>query len=216
METVRILIADDHDLVRRGIRALLQDHPTWEVCGEAATGRDAIDKAKRLKPDIVVLDANMPEVKGVEAAREILKQVPGVEVLILTMDESPQLMRDLLEAGVRGYVFKSDFDRDLVDAITSLSQRHPYFTSRVSQMMLEDYQKGKIRSRRKTPPDSLTPRQCEVIRLLASGKTNKEVAAALGISVKTAETHRAVIMRKLSFHSFSELVRYAVSHNLTE
>jgi DNA-binding NarL/FixJ family response regulator len=208
----RILIADDHDLVRRGIRALFRDHPEFEICGEALTGRDAIEKTKRLKPDIVILDANLPEVVGTEAARSILKALPKTEILVLTMDESPQLMRDLLHAGARGYVFKSDFDRDLVDAVAALSQHHAYFTSKVSQMMLEDYQRPSKRP--SAPLPTLSARQCEVVRLLAEGKTNKEVATALGISVKTAETHRAAIMRKLGFSSFSELVRYAIRNEI--
>ena len=215
MKTVRILIADDHDIVRRGIRALFRDQPGWEVCGEAVTGKDAVDKAKRLKPDIVILDANMPEISGIDATREIRREAPHAEVLILTMDEAPQLMRNLLRAGALGYVFKSDFDRDLVDAVTALSQHQPYFTSKVSQMMLEDYQKSQIALRRRSE-SPLTSRQWEVVRLLAEGKTNKEVADALGISVKTAETHRAVVMRKMGFHSFSELVRYAVSQRIVD
>jgi DNA-binding NarL/FixJ family response regulator len=152
----------------------------------------------------------------VEVTREIVKQVPGTEVLILTMDESPQLMRDLLEAGARGYVFKSDFDRDLVDAVTAVSQRHPYFTSKVSQMMLEDFQRRKTGVDRRAGSTRLTPRQSEIIRLLADGKTNKEVAVALCISVKTAESHRASIMRKLGLRTFSQLVRYAVDEKMVD
>ncbi len=215
MKPVRILIADDHDLVRRGIRALFRDQPSWEVCGEAVTGHDAVEKTKHLKPNIVLLDVNLPEVSGVDAARAILRALPDTEILILTMDESPQLMRELLQVGVRGYVFKSDFDRDLVDAITSLSQHIPYFTSRVSQLMLEDFQKRTAAPGRRTR-SGLTPRQWEVVRLLAGGKTNKEVATALRISVKTAETHRINIMRRLDLHSFSELVRYALREKIIE
>lgn len=213
MKPVRILVADDHDLVRRGIRALLQNHAEWQVCGEASTGRNTVEKVKRLKPDVVILDANMPEISGVEAAREIRRNAPETEVLVLTMDESPSLMRSFLQAGARGYVFKSDFDRDLVDAVAAVSEHRPYFTSRVSQLMLEDYQKGRSGSQQKAKTP-LTPRQIEVVRLLADGKTNKEVAWALNISVKTAETHRAAIMRKLELQNFSELVRYAMSERL--
>lgn len=213
MSIVRILIVDDHDIVRRGLRALIQSQPGWKVCGEAVTGRGAVEKAVQLRPDIVVLDANLVEGSGTETTREILKRVPEAEVLILTMDESPELMRELLEAGARGYVFKSDFDRDLADAITSLSRHHPYCTSKVAHMMLEDYQERQ-NGLRPNPASPLTPRQREVVRLLAEGKTNKEVAVALNISVKTAETHRAAIMRKMKFDSFSELVRYAVSEHI--
>jgi DNA-binding NarL/FixJ family response regulator len=216
MAKVRILVADDHDLIRRGIRALFRDQPAWEVCGEAVTGRDVIEKAKRLKPDVVVLDANLPGANGPDVTREILKNVPGTEILILTVDESPQLMRELMQAGVRGYVFKSDFDRDLADAVTALSQHHPYFTSKVAQMMLQDYQRTQESTARRKRASPLTPRQREVLQLLAEGKTNKEVASALGISVKTAETHRAIIMRNMGFHNFSELVRYAINQRIIE
>lgn len=215
MKPVRILVADDHDLVRRGIRTLLQNHAGWQVCGEASTGRNTVEKVKRLKPDIVILDANMPEITGVEAAREIRQNAPETELLILTMDESPSLMRSFLHVGARGYVFKSDFDHELVEAVTALSEHHPYFTSRVAQMMLEDYQKERAAGPRKEEAE-LTLRQIEVARLLAMGKTNKEVAWALNISVKTAETHRAAIMRKLELKSFSELVRYALNKGLIE
>ena len=206
---VRILVADDHGVVRVGVRALVEQQPEWEVCGEAAGGQDAVEKAKRLQPDVVVLDANMPELHGVETTRQILKAVPGVEVLILTVDESPELMRDLLQAGAHGYVFKSDLSTDLVSAVEAVSQHDHFFTSKVAEMMYRDYVKrkasGDVESRR-----PLTGRQSEVLRLLAEGRSNKEVANALGITVKTAETHRAKIMRNLQLHSFSELVRYAV------
>lgn len=213
---LRILIADDHDLVRRGIRDLFRDRQEWEICGEAATGLEAVEKSKRLKPDIVVLDANMPQMNGAEATREIMKILPDAEVLVLTMDESPQLMRELLQAGARGYIFKSDVDRDLLAAVGSLARHFPHFTSKVAQMMLEDYQKGKSVTQPKPSSAPLTPRQMEVARLLAQGKTNKEVAVELGISVKTAETHRAIIMRRMGFHSFSDLVRYAISTHMIE
>ncbi|MGH9328184.1 MAG: response regulator [Terriglobia bacterium] len=210
MKTVRILIVDDHDIVRRGVRALIQSQPAWQVCGEASTGCYAIEKAEHLKPDIVVLDANLPDISGTETTKEILKRLPGTEVLILTMDESPQLMRELLQAGARGYVFKSDLDHDLAEAITALTQHHPCFTSKVGQMMLDDFRDSQQRSSARTTAP-LTERQSEVVRLLAEGNSNKEVASALGISIKTAETHRAAVMRKMGFRSFSELVRYAVS-----
>jgi len=211
---VRILVADDHDVVRLGVRALLERRPEWEVCGEAATGPDAVEKAKRLEPDVVVLDANMSELAGAETTRQILNAVPGCEVLILTVDESPELMRDLLQAGTHGYVFKSDLSSDLVSAVEALSQHRNFFTSKVAQMMYQDYVKRKPSAGVEGSPRPLTGRQREVLRLLAEGKSNKEVAAALGISVKTVETHRAKVMRNLQLHSFSELVRYAVRGGL--
>jgi two-component system, NarL family, response regulator NreC len=213
---VRILVADDHDVVRLGVRALLEQRPEWEVCGEAVTGPDAVEKTKRLAPDVVVLDANMPQLPGAEATRQILQAVPGCEVLILTVDESPELMRDILRAGAHGYVFKSDLSTDLVSAVQALSQHGQFFTSKVAQMMYEDYVKRKTPARGAESGRPLTARQREVLRLLAEGKSNKEVASALGISVKTAETHRAKVMRNLQLSSFSELVRYAVRCGITK
>jgi len=214
MKKVRILLADDHDVVRVGVRALLERRPEWEVCGEAVTGRDAVEKAKRLTPDVVVLDANLPELPGVEATRQILKALPRTEVVVLTVDESPELMRDLLQAGAHGYVFKSDLSTDLVSAVQALSQHDQFFTSKVAQMMYQDYLDRKASPQEAEIRRPLTGRQCEVLRLLAEGKSNKEVASALSISVKTAETHRARIMRNLRLRSFSELVRYAVRRGI--
>lgn len=212
-DKLRILVADDHDVVRRGLRVLLEGQPGWEVCGEANTGREAVDRVRRLKPDVVVLDVNLPELSGLEVAREVVQSLPQTEVLILTMDESPQMMRDLLRAGVRGYVFKSDVGGDLLQAVEALGKHQHFFTSKVAEMMYQDYVKS--------PPavgagESLTARQHEVIRLLALGKTNKEVAAALGISVKTAEAHRKNIMSRLKLKAFSELVRYAVREGIID
>jgi len=211
---VRILVADDHDVVRVGVRALLERRAHWEVCGEAVTGQDAVEKAKRLTPDVVVLDANLPELPGLEATRQILRALPGTEVLVLTVDESPELMRDLLQAGAHGYVFKSDLSVDLVSAVQALSQHDQFFTSRVAQMMYQEYVRRKASPEGLESRSALTARQREVLRLLAQGKSNKEVANTLGISVKTAETHRAMIMRNLRLRSFSELVRYAVRHGV--
>jgi DNA-binding NarL/FixJ family response regulator len=182
MRNLRILIADDHDLMRRGVKALVQSHPGWEVCGEAHTGREAVSKCEELKPDVLILDISMPDLNGVEAARRIRKTCPGVEILILSMHYSDQLIRDILEAGVRGYIVKSDSHRDLIIAIETLSNHKPFFTPRATEVIL----------------------------------SSKEVAASLGISVKTAETHRANIMLKLELHTVSELVRYAVRNQIVE
>jgi len=210
MKKVRILIADDHEVIRLGVRALLEQRPEWEVCGEAITGQDTVEKAKRLKPDIVVLDANLPELPGAEATRQILTALPGTEIVVFTVDESPELLRDLLQAGAHGYVFKSDLSADLASAVQALSQHGQFFTSKVAQMMYQEYVGRKTSPQEAEPRRPLTGRQRQVLRLLAEGKSNKEVAATLGISVKTAETHRAKIMRNLQLGSFSELVRYAV------
>lgn len=212
-DKLRILVADDHDVVRRGLRVLLEGQPGWEVCAEAVTGREALERVRRLKPDVVVLDVNLPELSGVEVAREVVRTLPQTEVLILTMDESPQMMRDLLRAGVRGYVFKSDLGGDLLQAVDALSKHQHFFTSKVAEMMYQDYVRSPSPG---SGGESLTARQHEVIKLLALGKTNKEVASALGISVKTAEAHRKNIMSRLKLKAFSELVRYAVRQGIIE
>jgi DNA-binding NarL/FixJ family response regulator len=209
--SVRILVADDHDVVRRGVRTLLETRPGWKVCGEAANGREAIAKARQLKPDVVVLDATLPDCSGAEVLRDIRQSAPEAEVLILTMDQSPGLMRELLRAGARGYVFKSDLGSDLVTAVDALSNHRQFFTAEVSQTIYHDYFAGQAEA---PSSEGLTPRQREVVRLLAEGKTNKEVAAALRISVKTAEKHRSNIMTRLKLKSFSELVRYAVREEI--
>jgi DNA-binding NarL/FixJ family response regulator len=213
MTTVRILVADDHEVVRRGVRALLEARPGWEVCDEAADGREAVEKTAQSRPDVVILDIGMPVLNGLEAARQIRKASPRCEVLILTMHESEQVVQEVLSAGARGYVLKSDAGRDLVTAVEALCRHRTFFTSSVSEMVLRTYLAGE------TPGEQgeislLTQREREVIQLLAEGKGNKEVADLLGISVRTAETHRTNIMRKLDCHSLSDLVRYAIRNNI--
>jgi DNA-binding NarL/FixJ family response regulator len=215
MSAFRILIADDHEVVRKGLCALLQAEPGWEVCGEAADGREATEKIRELKPDVSILDIGMPGLNGLEATRQILKDDPRAKVLILTFHDSDQVVRDVLNAGARGFLLKSDAARDLVVAIEALRRDKTYFTSKVAAMVLEGYLKGGT----KAAPvavgrDRLTPREREVVQLLAEGKSTKEVAVALGLSVKTAETHRSNIMRKLQLHSVSDLVLYAVRNNI--
>jgi DNA-binding NarL/FixJ family response regulator len=217
MRQVRILVADDHSIVRRGVRALLETHRGWRVCGEAATGAEAVKQAKKLRPDVAVVDITMPDLNGFEATRQIRTAAPQTEVLVLTVHESEQALREVLDAGALGYVSKSDLDLNLSAAIESLLRHKPFFSSRVSEMMLERYLKRDVLPKLPgTEPALLTARQREIVRLLAEGKTNKEVALILGISVKTAETHRNNIMRKLQLRSFSHLVRYAIRHNLVE
>jgi DNA-binding NarL/FixJ family response regulator len=217
MSKVKILVADDHDIVRQGLRALLESQSGWEVCAEAVTGREAVKKAEESKPDVVVMDISMPELNGLEATRLILKAVPQAEVLILTMHDSEELIREVLDAGARGYVLKSDAGRDLVAAVDALRQHKPFLTSRVSEMVLHGYLRGDTQSNKAEPARSrLTQREREIVQLLAEGKSNKEIASTLGISVKTAETHRANIMNKLGLHSVTELVRYAVRNKIVE
>jgi DNA-binding NarL/FixJ family response regulator len=217
MRNLRILIADDHDLMRRGVKALIGSHAGWEVCGEAHTGREAVSQAETLKPDVLILDISMPDLNGLEAARRIRKGSPATEILILSMHYSDQLIRDILEAGVRGYIVKSDSDRDLVIAVETLANHKPFFTPRATEVILSNFSSG---GRNVDTPESLrerlTSREREIVQLLAEGKSSKEVASSLCISVKTAETHRANIMRKLQLHTVSELVRYAVRNQIIE
>ncbi|PYT16707.1 MAG: DNA-binding response regulator [Acidobacteria bacterium] len=211
---VRILLVDDHDVVRSGVRAILGAQPEWEICAEAANGREAVEQAKKLKPDVVIMDISMPELNGIGATRHIMRELPKTEVLILTMYESERLVREVLDAGARGYVLKSDAMRDLVSAVDLLTQHKPAFTSKVSEMMLRGYLNG---AAPKCAHDSrLSAREQEIVQLLAEGKSNKEVALALSISVKTAETHRRRIMTKLNLRSVGELVRYAVRNGIVE
>jgi DNA-binding NarL/FixJ family response regulator len=217
MKNLRILIADDHDLVRRGLRALIETRPGWQICDEAYTGREAVAKAEQLKPDVVILDISMPELNGIEAGRRIRKASPNTEILILSVHYSDQLIRDILDAGIRGYIVKSDSDRDLIIALESLSNHKPFFTSKATEVMLTNFNHGRAQaSLEDLASDRLTSREREIVQLLSEGRSSKEVAVALGISVKTAETHRANIMRKLEIHSVSELVRYAVRNQIIE
>ncbi len=211
MNTLRILIADDHAMVREGLRALIEEQSGWAVCGEAVSGREAVAKARELKPDIVVMDFAMPELNGVEATRQIHAALPQTEVLILSMHESEELVREMLAVGARGYVLKSDAGHALVDALKSLAEHKPYFTLKVSALVLQGYLNPQLRHGSK-----LTPREREIVQLIAEGKSTKEVADKLGISVKTAETHRSNAMSKLDLHSVSELVRYAIRNKIVE
>lgn len=213
----RILLADDHEVVRAGLRALLEEQQGWEVVAEAIDGRDAVEKATKLKPDCVVIDIAMPSLNGLEAVRQIVKAVSNAKVLVLTMYDSDPLIQQVLQAGARGYLLKSDAGRDLVSAIEALRRNKTFFTPKVSQMVLEGYLD---KSPKEKEPEGeaeilrLTSRQREIVQLLAEGKSSKEVAAVLGLSVKTAETHRANIMRKLDCHSVTELVRYAIRNHI--
>jgi len=218
MGTLRLLVADDHDVVRRGVRTLLEEQPGWEVVAEASNGHEAVEKAKLVRPDVTILDFSMPELNGLEAAREILKNVP-TKVLILTMYDSDPLIRETLEAGAQGYLLKSDAGRDLISAVDALQRNKTFFTPKVAQMILEGYL-GRSRKneddRNRKNGSRLTTRQKQILQLLAEGKSSNAVAAALKINVKTVETHRANIMRRLDCHSVTELVRYAVRNHIIE
>ncbi len=210
---IRILLADDHEVVRRGLVSLLAARPDWQVCGEAQNGREAVAMAVKLKPNLAVLDLSMPELNGLEATRQIRKEVPETEVLVFTMHDSEQFVRDLLAAGARGYVLKSDVTTQLLTAIETVSRHKPFFTSEVAERVLEGFLRLGEMSATEVP-GALTPREREIVQLLAEARSNKEVAATLGISVKTVETHRASIMRKLGITSIVDLVHYAIRNNL--
>jgi len=215
MTKLRILIVDDHEVVRAGVRSLLEDQTDCDVCGEAGNGREAVSLAQKLKPDIVVLDITMPELNGLEAARQMLKTVANVQILILSVHESEELVREIVEIGAHGYILKSDAGRELAAAIRALRRGESYFASKVAQIVLRAYLNKQSGSQTQASHDhTLTPREREVLQLLAEGKSNKEVASALTISVMTVETHRAHIMHKLEAHSVAELVHYAVRHKM--
>ncbi len=216
MRKLRILLADDHSLLRRGLKSILEAQPGWEICAEAHTGRDAVTKASQLRPEVVILDVCMPELNGIEATRQIRKASPRSEVLILSVHDSNYLIREVIDAGARGYLLKSDSDRELVAAVESLANHKPFFTAHATEMMLHGYAGDPGQNADREASQRLTAREREIVQLLAEGKTSKEVASVLNISTKTAETHRAHIMRKLEFHSVGEVVRYAVRNQIID
>jgi DNA-binding NarL/FixJ family response regulator len=207
---VRILIADDHGIVRKGLRALLQSKRGWKICAEVANGRQAVERARALKPDVAILDISMPQLNGVEAARQIRKISPSTETLILSMHRSEKLVREAIEAGAAGYLAKDDADDHLLAAVDALRRHHSYFASQIAAAAATAKAANDSRSRRSI----LTARQREIIQLLAEGRSNKEVASILNISVKTAETHRANIMMRLDLHSFADLMHYAIRNEI--
>jgi DNA-binding NarL/FixJ family response regulator len=215
---LRILIADDHEVIRRGLCALLQGHDGWEICGEATDGRQAVEMAKQLKPDVVILDIGMPNLNGLAATRQLAHQNPQQKILVLTITDSDQVIREALDAGARGFVLKSDAARDLVSAVEALQHNRMFFTPRVNDMVLADFLDKGINGSHNDVPQlpKLTPREREVIQLLAEGKSSKEVACLLNLSTKTAETHRSNIMRKLDIHSIRDLVVYAVKNDIIQ
>lgn len=215
MSPLRILVADDHEVVRRGLCSLLKSHPGWEVCAEASDGREAVEKVKQMKPDVIILDIGMPNLNGLAATRQIVQHDDRQRVIILTVTDSEQVIREVLAAGARGFVLKSDAARDLITAVEAIEKNRTFFTSRVGQIVLTGYLKNGQPQAEPTLP-TLTPREREVVQLLAEGKSTKEVASVLNLSTKTAETHRSNIMRKLGIHSVSELVLYAVRNNIVQ
>ena len=215
MAAFRILVADDHEVVRKGLMVVLQQQPEWQVCGEACNGREAVEQAKLLLPDVIIMDISMPGLNGLEATRQIMRANPATKVLMLTLLDSEEVVRSVLDAGALGFLMKSDPALEVVTGVEALRRGKTYFTSKVAGTVLDGYLR---RGTEVTPGGGerrrLTPREREVVQLLAEGSSSKEVAVTLGLSVKTAETHRSNIMRKLQLHSVSSLVLYAVRNNI--
>jgi DNA-binding NarL/FixJ family response regulator len=215
VEPFQIVLADDHAVVRQGLRSLLEEQPGWKVVAEVATGTEAVKKVDELRPHVAILDISMPSLNGLEAARRIVESGSKTRILILTIYDSDAMIREMLDAGVRGYVLKSDAARDLVAAVEALQRNQTFFTSKVAEMVLDGYLKSvKNPTGTEAAASRITSRQREILKLLAEGKTNKEVAVALGMSVKTVETHRSNMMKRLNCHSLGELVRYALRNEI--
>ena len=209
---LRILIADDHEIVRKGVRDVIQAHPGWEVCGEAKDGQDALDIALREKPDIAVLDVSLPSLNGVALTRRLQKECPGVKVLLFTMHDDDETVGSGLAAGARGYILKSDSELNLEAAISALGANRPYFSSLVSELLLD----AALNDRKRSRLESFTVRELEVAQLIAEGNSNKQIARLLEISIKTVESHRAAAMRKAGVRTAAEFVRFAIKHNLIQ
>jgi len=211
---IKVLIADDHEVVRHGVRNLLNNDPEIEVCGAVGTGREAVKQCAKLEPDVVVLDLSMPDLNGMDATRQILRDNPHTKVLIFSMHETERLVQDVFHAGAKAYVLKSDASDKLVHAVKSIHRGSHFFSSKVSEVIFERF----LKSVKEDPSEDcrLTGREREIVQLLAEGKSNKEVGVALSISVKTVETHRSTIMRKLGLQTFSDMVRYAIRNNIIQ
>jgi DNA-binding NarL/FixJ family response regulator len=209
---LRILVADDHDFIRQGTCAVLERQPGWEVCGLASNGREAVAQASQLKPDIVVMDMTMPELNGVDAALQIKRELPETEIVLLSAHQSEEVIRSAFQAGVKSFIFKTEAHHLLVESVQALARHQVFLTPRVSEVLLSDV----VDSDQSKSGKRLSAREREIIQLIAEGKTNNEVADALAIAVRTAENHRASIMRKLGANSVADLVRYAIRNKLIE
>ncbi len=216
MKKTRILIADDHAVVREGLRTLLGSQDGWQVVGEAVNGVDAVEQARRLRPDVAVIDFTMPEMNGLEAARLIRKARPETEVLLLTMHDSERLAHQALAAGARGFLLKSDGNAQILAAVKALVRHQPYFTPKISAMVLEGFLRPGRRRVDDYPADRLTPRERVIVQQIAEGRTGKEIASRLHISEKTVEAHRGNVLRKLHLRSAVDLVRYAIRNRIIE
>jgi DNA-binding NarL/FixJ family response regulator len=217
MKNIKILIVDDHEFIRQGLRAVIEKQPGWEVVAEAVTGREAIALTEQYEPDVVIMDVSMPDLNGLEATVEIVRARPNIKVLVLSMHDSEQIIRQVLASGARGYILKSDAGRDLVTAVESLTEGRPFFTPKVSELLLSGYLRQSDGARSESGDESspLTTREREILQLLADGRSNKEIAGDLNISSRTVETHRRNLMSKLNLHSIADVVRYAVKNRMT-
>jgi two-component system, NarL family, response regulator NreC len=208
---IKILLADDHTIVRQGLKLILSAHPDLHVVGEAANGREAIDLAQKLQPDVVLMDVAMPELNGIEATRRMIESAPRLRVLVLSMHKEPVYVREILKAGARGYILKDAIDTELLSAVRAVARGDGYISPAVSGALLGDYRHNVT-----DPIDLLSSREREVLQLIAEGRTNKEIATRLNLSVYTVDSHRGKIMDKLNLHSTGELVRFAVRHGLVD
>jgi DNA-binding NarL/FixJ family response regulator len=211
MKRIRILLADDHAVVRQGFKMILQAQPDMEIVGEAGNGREAIELAEKFKPDVVVMDVAMPELNGIEATRRVTNAAPHTRVIALSMHKDSVYVREVLRAGARGYLLKDSGSDDLVSAVRAIARGEGYLSPAVSDAVLDDYRRHVT-----NPIDLLTSREREVLQMLAEGKTNKEIAGILDLSVYTVDAHRGRIMEKLNLHSINELVRFAVRNGLID
>jgi DNA-binding NarL/FixJ family response regulator len=211
MSETRILIADDHHVVRSGLRTVLEAQPGWIVVAEAGDGRDAVAKALETKPNVAIIDYSLPLLNGAEVTRQIHSRLPSVEVLIFTMHDSDSLLADILSAGARAYLLKSDANQYLIAAVTSLADHKPFFTAKVSEQLLDSYL-----SAHQVKTDELSPRERVIVQLIAEGHSNRDMSEALGLSLKTIESHRASLMRKLKLKSTAAIVRYAIRNRFVE
>ncbi|MGH9640360.1 MAG: response regulator [Bryobacteraceae bacterium] len=206
---IKILLADDHTIVRQGLKLILSAQPDLEIAGEAANGREAVEMAQKLQPDVVLMDVAMPELGGIEATRRMVTANPRIRVLVLSMHKEAVYVREILKAGARGYILKDAVDTELLNAVRSVARGDGYISPAVSGALLSDYRQNVT-----DPADLLSNREREVLRLIAEGKTNKEIASRLNLSVYTVDSHRGKIMEKLNLHSTGELVRFAIKHGL--
>ncbi len=215
MRDLRILIADDHELIRRGVRNLISTRDGWQIVGEASDGADALEKTCRIKPDVAIIDFSMPKLDGSATAAEIARLAPRTSVIVLTMHDSDHVIREVLRSGAKGFVLKSDADNDLIEAVEAVAQNRLFFTKRVADVVLDGYLTGRTAIvHAKEDKAKLTSREREILSLLADGITSKQIAGKLKISVRTVESHRIHINRKLGFGSIAELVRYAIRHGI--